>query len=71
MYQDIGLAAVAIELDLIEEDLGEEMEDAIERGARYIAPLNLPLRLERTECAAKRKSGCQTKTSASQNAEVF
>ena len=43
LYHDVGLAAVAIELDLIEEDLGEEMEDAIERGARHIAPLNLPL----------------------------
>ena len=43
IYHDVGLAAVAIELDLIEEDLGEEMEDAIERGARHIASLNLPL----------------------------
>jgi hypothetical protein len=38
MYREIGLAAVAIELDLLEEDLGEEMEDAIERGARCLAP---------------------------------
>lgn len=43
IYHDVGLAAVAIELDLIKEDLGEEMEDAIERGARHIAPLSLPL----------------------------
>jgi hypothetical protein len=38
MYREIGLAAVAIELQLLEDDLGEEMEDAIERGARYLAP---------------------------------
>ena len=43
IYHDVGLAAVAIELDLIKEDLGEEIEDAIERGARHIASLNLPL----------------------------
>ena len=43
LYHDVGLAAVAIELDLIKEDLEEEMEDAIERGARHIASLNLPL----------------------------
>ena len=39
MYREIGLAAIAIELDLLEEDLGEELEDAIERGARCLAPL--------------------------------
>jgi len=39
IYRDIGLAAVAIELDLLTEDLGEEMEDAIERGARFMAPM--------------------------------
>jgi hypothetical protein len=38
MYREIGLAAVAIELNLLEEDLGEELEDAIERGARCLAP---------------------------------
>jgi len=43
IYRDIGLAAVAIELDLLEQDLGEEMEDAIERGARFIAPMQLQL----------------------------
>ncbi|MGO9740860.1 MAG: hypothetical protein ACLPN5_04985 [Roseiarcus sp.] len=43
IYRDIGLAAVAIELDLLEDDLGEEMEDAIERGARSMAPRQLPL----------------------------
>ena len=43
IYHDVGLAAVAIELDLLKEDLGEEMEDAIERGARFIAPRPLPL----------------------------
>ncbi len=43
IYRDIGLAAVAIELDLLEDDLGEEMEDAIERGARFMAPRELPL----------------------------
>ena len=44
MYREIGLAAVAIELHLLEDDLGEEMEDAIERGARF-SPLPLPLAL--------------------------
>jgi hypothetical protein len=39
MYREVGLAAVAIELDLLEEDLGEELEDAIERGARCLAPM--------------------------------
>ncbi len=43
MYREIGLAAVAIELCLLEDDLGEEMEDAIERGARYLAPLPLAM----------------------------
>ncbi len=43
MYREIGLAAVAIELELLEDDLGQEMEDAIERGARFLAPLPLPL----------------------------
>jgi hypothetical protein len=43
MYREIGLAAVAIELDLLEEDLGEELEDAIERGARCLAPLRYAL----------------------------
>ena len=43
MYREIGLAAVAIELQLLEEDLGEEMEDAIERGARYLASAPLAL----------------------------
>jgi hypothetical protein len=38
MYREVGLAAIAIELQLLEEDLGEEMEDAIERGARHLAP---------------------------------
>ncbi len=38
MYREIGLAAVAIELELLEEELGEELEDAIERGARFLAP---------------------------------
>jgi hypothetical protein len=43
IYRDIGLAAVAIELDLLAEDLGEEMEDAIERGARFMAPTPLKM----------------------------
>lgn len=43
IYRDIGLAAVAIELELLEEDLGSDMEDSIERGARFIAPVRLPL----------------------------
>jgi hypothetical protein len=38
LSREVGLAAVAIELQLLEEDLGEEMEDAIERGARCLAP---------------------------------
>lgn len=42
-YREIGLAAVAIELDLLGDDLGEELEDAIERGARYIASAALAL----------------------------
>ena len=36
VHREIGLAAVAIELELLEEDLGEDMEDAIERGARFL-----------------------------------
>ena len=48
MYREIGLAAIAIELDLLEEDLGDEMEDAIERGARFLAPLPYPLAACRT-----------------------
>jgi len=43
LYRDIGLAAVAIELDLLAEPLEIELEDAIERGARYIAPFPLAL----------------------------
>jgi len=43
LYRDIGLAAVAIELDLLAETLDIELEDAIERGARYIAPIPLAL----------------------------
>jgi hypothetical protein len=44
LYRDIGLAAVAIELELLEEDdLGEDLEDAIERGARYLAPFTYAL----------------------------
>jgi hypothetical protein len=42
-YREIGLAVVAIALRLLEEDLGEELEDAIERGARHLAPLPLSL----------------------------
>ena len=42
IYRDIGLAAVAIELDVLN-DLDSELEDAIERGARFIAPVKLPL----------------------------
>lgn len=43
LYRDIGLAAVAIELRLLEEPLEIELEDAIERGARYLAPMPLAL----------------------------
>ncbi len=37
MHREIGLAAVAIALELLEEDLGEDLEDAIERGARFLS----------------------------------
>jgi len=43
MHREVGLAAIAIELNLLEEDLGEEMEDAIERGARLLAEFSLAL----------------------------
>ena len=42
-YRDVGLVAVAIGLELLGDDLGEEMEDALRRGASYIAAASMPL----------------------------
>ncbi len=38
LYRDIGLAAVAAELEIGAADLEPELEDSIERGSRYLAP---------------------------------
>jgi hypothetical protein len=36
IYRDVGLAAVAHELDLSADDLEPELSEAVKRGARYI-----------------------------------
>ena len=38
LYRDIGLAAVAVELDLLTSEFDADLEDSIERGARYLMP---------------------------------
>ncbi len=38
LYRDVGLAAVAAEFELPTEDFGPELAEALERGARYLAP---------------------------------
>jgi len=38
LYRDIGLAAVALELDLCASELEPELVAAIERGSRYLVP---------------------------------
>ncbi len=43
LYRDIGLAAVAAEFELPVEDIDPELGEALERGARYLAPPNLGL----------------------------
>lgn len=36
IYRDVGLAAVAGELELSADDLESELSEAVKRGARYI-----------------------------------
>ena len=36
IYRDVGLAAVAHELELSADDLEPELSEAVKRGARYI-----------------------------------
>jgi hypothetical protein len=43
LYRDIGLAAVAAEFELPVEEFDPELGEALERGARYLAPPNLVL----------------------------
>ena len=43
LYRDIGLAAVAMELDLTPEGLAPEIVAAVERGARYLEPREMAL----------------------------
>ncbi len=38
LYRDIGLAAVAAEFELPVEEFDPELGEAVERGARYLAP---------------------------------
>ena len=38
LYRDIGLAAIAAELELPARDLEPDLEQSIERGARYLSP---------------------------------
>jgi hypothetical protein len=38
LYHDIGLAAVAAELKLLDKGLERELEESIDRGSRYLAP---------------------------------
>ena len=37
LYRDIGLAAVAAELKVVAKGLDAEVEESIDRGARYLA----------------------------------
>ena len=43
LYRDIGLAAVAAELDLSSAQFESQLQSSIERGARYLAPIPLAL----------------------------
>jgi hypothetical protein len=43
LYRDIGLAAVAAELKLLGRGLEPDLEQSIDRGSRYLAPI--PARL--------------------------
>jgi hypothetical protein len=43
LYREIGLAAVAVELELPAREFEPEIEQAIERGSRYLAPGPLEL----------------------------
>jgi len=43
LYRDIGLAAVAAEFELPVQEFEPELGEAVERGARYLAPRNLVL----------------------------
>jgi hypothetical protein len=43
LYHEVGLAAVAAEFKLPVEPFEPELAEAIERGARYLAPPKLPL----------------------------
>ena len=43
LYRDIGLAAVAAELELAGERLDPELEQSIQRGMRYLAPRPLAM----------------------------
>lgn len=38
LYRDIGLAAVAVELELPAREFEPELEKSIERGSRYLEP---------------------------------
>jgi hypothetical protein len=38
LYREIGMAAVAAELELPAQEFEPEVEQAIERGSRYLAP---------------------------------
>jgi hypothetical protein len=43
IYRDIGLAAVAHELDLSADDLEPKLSEAVKRGARYIYLMPKPI----------------------------
>ena len=43
LYHEVGLAAVAAEFELPIERFDPELAEALERGARYLAPPKLPL----------------------------
>ena len=43
IYRDVGLAAVAQELDLSADDLEPELSEAVKRGARYIYLMPKPI----------------------------
>ena len=43
LYRDVGLAAVAAELDLPAEAFEPELSQAVERGARYLPRRRLDL----------------------------
>ena len=43
LYRDIGLAAVARELDLTSEGLEPDVVAAVERGSRYLDPREMAL----------------------------